>query len=517
MILDDITVEVRDSNLRMVGALTKGFKLEATPLFNAVGTWELTIPSDHHLASALRTPGSGIVVTGPDDVIISGPTTQPAQSVTIDDPGGSTTFRGTSDNQWIADRLAYPDPAWDGDGETGADFDQRVGAPETVIHGFVNANAGPGATAGRKVANFFMGTNLARGGADITKAARWENLAELVTGIATAANLGWRVVQRGGALVFETSEVVDRSLSIRLDTRNRTLSGYKLVTSAPTTTHAIVGAQDVDLDRLYSTITTPESVTASTAWGRRIETFVNQAYVEDVDEWTASAKELLADQGHTVTSVQAIPNDDETLRFGRDYMLGDKIGIVADDREYSSVITGMLLKIDDAGVRLALILGDATVFDQTLALSKRSGSINSRVETLERTQAVPFAPYSDGITVWPTAFNVNSTTPGNVGNTITFNSPGTSAIFLVSFAVVGLAGGHVPFFSLAIDGAGWAGDSIRTHSQASQWFTASRTVRLTGLAAGSHTLGVRAWANSVAGTATSVNGPDSTLTIVRVA
>ena len=53
-----------------------------------------------------------------------------------------------------------------------------------------------------------MGANGARGPA-LTRKARFDNLGELLRDIALVGNLGFRVVQRGSGLVFETYEVQD--------------------------------------------------------------------------------------------------------------------------------------------------------------------------------------------------------------------------------------------------------------------------------------------------------------------
>lgn len=122
------------------------------------------------------------------------------------------------------------------------------------------------------------------------------------------------------------------------------------------------------------------------------------------------------------------------------------------------------------------------------------------------------------IQLFNTSFNVGSTTPSNVGSTITFTSSGPGDVFLASWSIVGLVqtSGMVNFTSLALDGgAWWAGDGIRTHaSAAASWFTVGRTVRLTGIPAGDHTLGVRSWNNAAGNTV--INGPDSLLTLVRL-
>lgn len=219
----------------------------------------------------------------------------------------------------------------------------------------------------------------------ITKSARFDNLGELVSGIATGVNLAYRLVQRGDSLRFETGQVTDRSRTVRLDTRHGTLSGYRLAVSAPTATHAIVGAQDVSHDRIFAEVTTPESEIAGTAWGRRIERFVNEAYSDDEDEWRASAREMLASEGATLTSVQALPNDDATMRYGVDWRLGDRVCVVADDREYTSTVTGLVLKVSTDGVRMGMVLGDAAAFNDRYALRRQIDGLRERISQLERT------------------------------------------------------------------------------------------------------------------------------------
>lgn len=381
---DDLLVEVRDANLTRLGIVTSDrLVLDATALVNQVGSWKLTLPSNDPLIEALRSPGSGIIVSGPDDVILSGPTTSPESSVTAESIGGDVTFTGVCDNVWAADRLAYPQPSNIDTKTQSVDFDERTGAAETVVHAYVNANLGPSAPVGRRHPLLAMGLNTGNG-PTITKSARFDNLGELITGIANANGLRWRIVQRGDKLVFETRIQVNRSASIRLSTRYNTLSGYRLSVSAPTATHAIVGAQDVTFDRVFATVTTPESQLASATWGRRIERFVNQAYSDNEDEFTASAREMLATEGVTSTNVQAMPADDTDIRFGKDWDLGDLVTVVADNKEYMAPVTGMVLKADRGGVQVGAVLGDVTAFNETLAVRKEVSNIESRLSVVER-------------------------------------------------------------------------------------------------------------------------------------
>lgn len=130
-----------------------------------------------------------------------------------------------------------------------------------------------------------------------------------------------------------------------------------------------------------------------------------------------------------------------------------------------------------------------------------------------------YPSFASEISVWPSDFTVGTTTPGNVGNSISFYSYGPDDIFLAVFtADVSPPANVVNFMSFNVDGAAWNSDLIRTHAGAntatSTWWTVSRATRLTGLAQGTHTVGLRSW-NNTSGT-TSVKGVDSTLTVIRI-
>lgn len=149
-----------------------------------------------------------------------------------------------------------------------------------------------------------------------------------------------------------------------------------------------------------------------------------------------------------------------------------------------------------------------------------------RITDVLGTAAMPWAevgnsaaPFAQEITLWPSQFTVGSTTAGNVGNTISFVSTGPDDVFLFSFsAVVLVATANITnFVTVALDGAAWwASDAtVRAHtSAAASWATVGRTIRMTGIAAGTHTVGLRSWNNGAA--TTYINGPDSLLTLVRV-
>lgn len=384
MKIGDITVEVRDKALVRRGLVRpEELNFELTDTFNNVGTWKMTLQAEHPMAEVLRTPGSGIVVSGPNGVLFSGPTIKPEFASTASDPAGTVSFEGVGDSVVLADMLAFPQPSNPDPTTQTLSHDVRNGVVETIMHGYVNANVGPGAPLARRKANLAMGTDGLRG-PTIKKSARFPVLGNLLNELAVLADLGFRVVQRGTGLKFETYAITDRSKSVRLDVRNNTLAGQRVTFAPPGVTRTIVAGQGDLTERQFVYRDTPESLAAESEWGRRIERFIDQRQTDDVAELQRAGDEALAESGFSQVSVQAVPMEDSAMQFGTDWFMGDRVGVVVEDREYVSVVTGYVLKIDASGVRIGAVLGDVEKFDRAAAMSKRVQSVESRVTTLER-------------------------------------------------------------------------------------------------------------------------------------
>jgi hypothetical protein len=395
--LRDLTVEVRDKALNRVGAIRpEELVLELEDQFNNVGTWKLTLAVEHPLTTALRTPGSGVIITGPTDVLMSGPTTKNEFASTPEDPGGSVVFEGISDTCVLSDYLAFPDPTNINPTTQTLSHDDRTGAAETLLHAYVNANIGPGAPAGRRKAGLTMGTNLGRGTV-MKKSARFPVLGNLLTDIAVVDGLGFRVVQRGANLVFETYQIVNRTSVIRLDVMNNTLAGQRVAITPPSATHVIVAGQGEQEDRTFRDVTTAESLAAEADWGRRIEVFQDQRDQSEDAQLDQSGLETLADKGFTAVAVQAVPMEDSAMQFGIDWGLGDVVSVVVNDQELSSTVTGMILKATSDGFKLGVELGDATGFNAEAAYAQRVQNTENRVSQLERNSSGGGASADDQI------------------------------------------------------------------------------------------------------------------------
>ncbi|MEU8621425.1 siphovirus ReqiPepy6 Gp37-like family protein [Streptomyces sp. NPDC048623] len=387
MQLRDITVEVRDKTLTRVGLVRpEELVFEMQDSFNNIGSWKLTLAAEHPLTPHLRTPGSGVIITGPSYTLMSGPTTKFEHAATPEDPGGSVVFEGVSDDIVLRDMLAFPEPTNPNGATQKLAHDVRQGAAETVMHSFVRANIGPTAPVGRRKTGLVMGTDHGRG-PQVVKSARFPVLGNLLTEIALLANLGFRVIQRGDQLVFETYEVLDRTDFIRLDVLNGTLSGQRATISAPGVTRAIVAGQGELTKRQLLQVSSPTSLEAEDDWGRRIERWIDQRNTDKWDELQQAGDEAIADEGFTAVDVQLVPMEDSTMVFARDWGLGDRVAVVVDDQELKSNVTGLALKAGSNGFQVGALLGDATGFNLDVALNKRLSRAEKRVSHLERADA----------------------------------------------------------------------------------------------------------------------------------
>lgn len=383
MQLSDITVEVRDIHLNRIGLIRpEDLNLGATIMQNNVGSWTIKLPHEHALAPVLRTPGSGLIVTGPSDVLFSGPMISTQFDASSADPVGTLTITGITDDTILADRIAVPDPTDATLTHQAKGHDVRSGPAESVIYSYVNANCGPGAVASRQVANLVLAADLGRGGT-VSKSARFDQLGPFLADIAQSANLGFRTVQRGSKLSFEVYAVVDRSKTVRLDIWNNTVTSTSVAVTAPTATKVLVAGQGDDTDRTLYLGTSSTADAAETQWGRRIEVFADQRQTTDVTVYQQKAGEILAQQGFTGIACKVTPMDDSTMRFGIDYNVGDEITTIDDMTEYTAPVTGAVILADSSGFKVGVTVGDLTRVDASAAALQKLNTTSQRVTSLE--------------------------------------------------------------------------------------------------------------------------------------
>lgn len=386
MRLLDLTVEVRDPDLNRVGQIAE-YELPGAQFllrFNNVGAWTLRLAYEDPLVELLRTPGYGLIVTGPNnDVIMSGPTLTARLEQTPENPKGEWVVEGASDLVVLTDRLAYPDPSTDDVTAQTVSHDRRTGDVETVMKGYVTANLGSAAPTARQVEGLVVATNQNRG-ATVSLAARFTELQTLLYGVADSAQLGYDVKQVGQQLVFDVYTPNDLSDLIRFDVENDLLSSAEYGYVSPEVTRAIVAGQGEAVNRVFIERSNTDSTDAETVWNRRIERFIDARQAATSDELTQAGDEALAETGKTVVSVAVTPADDVQMLYGLDWGLGDLIAVAAGDVETTATVTEVGITIESDGVRIAATVGTPTPVDFETKLVSRLTDLEDRISSLER-------------------------------------------------------------------------------------------------------------------------------------
>jgi hypothetical protein len=432
MLLTDLTVEIRDAALNRIGLLVGPELVGATFVsrFNNVGSWTVRIPNGFPNADLLRTPGYGLIVTGPQGVIISGPTLSAQLDQGTEDPQGVWVITGADDSLILEERLAYPDPTEpDVTAQTQA-FDERAGLAESVIKDYIDANIGPSAPVERQIPALTIEPDDGRG-ENVFASARFDKLQELIYSLAAPSGIGYTVKQVNQDLEFQVYEPLDRTAEVRMDIANDQLTRTEYSYSSPKLTRAIVGGAGEAVERIFLEATTTDSVFAEGVWGRRIETFIDNRGSEDTDELNQAALEPLTEDGTTIVNISVSPTDDSNMRYGFDWNLGDKVTVVVDTIEAQAVVTEVGISIQTDGVRVGATVGSPQALDFESKLVRKAELSDQRISNLERNT---------------TGFGIN--TPyqpqgGTDGTQPTFSGPAIAGDY-TRF-------GNMVFFSIQVD------------------------------------------------------------------
>lgn len=387
MKVSDLTVEVRNSSLVRVGQLTAKDLVGFTAVlrFNKVGSWKVVLPVGHVLAEELKQPGAGLVISNSSGVILSGPTTAVVTNQSTEDVTGTYTITGVDDSVLLSERLAYPTPSTaDVTLQTSA-YDVRTGVAETVMKQYVDVNIGPGAPSARKIAALTVQATAGLG-SSVTAQARFQPLQELFEGLADVAGLGFTIEQSGSNLQFQVYAPNDRSAYVRLDLDNGRLTKSEYSYSQPKATRAIVGGSGDLTSRTFLERTTSVSLASEVTWGRRIEVFNDQRSTSETAKLQQYGDELLATDGKTLISVSISPTDDQSMLFGTDWNLGDKVTCVVGTAELIAVVTEIGILVTEEGVRIGATVGEPRTLDYETQLLSIQADQASRISKLERTK-----------------------------------------------------------------------------------------------------------------------------------
>lgn len=242
-------IEARDTTYKRIGLVENYTSFEAIIRHNAVGTWSLTVPGSAPEIAHLQ-PGNGIIVRieGQAGIAFSGPITKISRSWNESDQGsGSATISGVTDDQLLFERITYPVPMNDLDGQTidRIIFVSNVG---TLMELLVSDNCGPDALEERQYPELDITPGGLIGG-PATVSTRFDVLGEVLQELANSNALGFNVRQTSeDRLLFDMFTPQDKS-DLVFGREFGNLQGYSYDIEAPTATRIIFACQGEGRDR----------------------------------------------------------------------------------------------------------------------------------------------------------------------------------------------------------------------------------------------------------------------------
>ncbi|AYN56903.1 minor tail protein [Microbacterium phage Armstrong] len=386
----DYTVEVRDRDFVRLGQIAPEYQdLKFVDVFNGVGNWELKLPAEHRLLPVLKTKGSGIVITehwvedGVDHYrVYSGRMRSARLSQSGEDPNGTWLIAGVHDNVIAAATLVYGDPAHAADAQTASHWNAS-GPGETVMKQAVQLNAGSAAIAARKYPWLSIATDLVRG-LSVKCSSRFDTLGDLLTSLASAADLGWRFSQVGTGVTFDVFEPADKTGLIRLDIRNGGIASNDLGFTAPSATEVLVMGQGEGAERTILPVTSTAAQDEADLWGLRWEATKDQRQTDDPVELEQAGQETISEAGVTVNSLTVAPSDSPNMKLGVHWYIGDRITVVVEGQETVALVTQVATSISAAGIIRQATIGDPVGFDFEAKQAAKVKDHEKRIGQVER-------------------------------------------------------------------------------------------------------------------------------------
>jgi hypothetical protein len=283
----DYEVFLEDMTGQRVGQLPFE-SLQITLRYNEPGRAKLTLPAAQMTVDVFDTPYR-LLVRRNDVNIISGMVTSVQRA--WDTNNDQMDISITDDLALLDTRLIVPVP--NGPPYTSADHDVRTGAVETVMHAYVNAHAGAGAIASRRIAGLTQAADQARGGT-VTARGRFLPLLSMVKKLATLGGLGFRVV----GLQFQVYQPSVTSVTFSAEMNN--LLKFVRTVSAPGGNYVYAGGGGEGTSRVIAEAGSLDSIMR---WGRR-EMFLDQRNTSDISELQQAITARLNEQTGKEETIQ---------------------------------------------------------------------------------------------------------------------------------------------------------------------------------------------------------------------
>lgn len=319
--LDQPVIELYDKAGARLDWLRAPVSVRATPRWLEVGDATIVVQPNDYRAALLREPGARVQISLRGGHVLGGPVTSWSTKGPRDE---QWTFTVTDDAAALDRVLCLPDPTKPLDQQP-AGANTRAGRLESVVKSFVAANA---PILGMPID---IATDQGRG-PNVTIAARWQPVSEVVVPHLRAAGLGLSVVWQPGTNRLLLDVVEQRTYPIQLSVESRTVTDYQISASAPIVTRTYLGVAD------GTTFTQATNTAAEAAWGPFLRGSTFRA-AANVDEASTNGSEALNDGG-AKSGLSVTLSETPYVRYGgvRGLRVGDKATLRIGDVEVTDVV-----------------------------------------------------------------------------------------------------------------------------------------------------------------------------------
>jgi hypothetical protein len=379
-------IYVRDKAFNRIGEVDEYEEATLTPAYCDVGTWSITVDRRSSQAVNLTRPGNGIVAVRNGVTVVSGQYTH--QLHTVDMDRNHVQISGVSDEAWLRRRNVSPSPTESVPPYTVQAYDVRTGTASTVLAAYVNANLGPGAITPRRKAGLTIGTDPVIG-SSVSGNGRWDNLLTFLQAIATSGGIGFRVVQVGNGIQFQTYQPTDRTGTVKFSIDLGNLSGFEYESTAPEANYVFVGGGGTGTARVIAERTDSASIAT---WDRIEGDFVDRRDTSDQTVLAQAGTDALTQRGEQA-SLTITPTETPASMYGVHYSLGDKVTVLlrgpsASPYSQTGQIQDILRRVEikltkDGPQTVRPNIGTASRSD-LIKMIREMRSVKTRLNNLER-------------------------------------------------------------------------------------------------------------------------------------
>lgn len=361
-----LTITVYDKAFNRLGWIGDPEQVTVTPRHNQQPTASIQVRNDHPMVPALIAEGSRVVIDYHGVQTLAGWVDLRQGTVFAD---GSVTVQIQDYWAVLAYLLGWPVPTAAISTQTAAAYDVRSGAAETVLKGYVAANAT------RQGIPLTVATDQGRGDT-ISASVRMQPLADVLNPLIDAAGIGVTVRQSGAGLVLDCYEPAWFPLTLTPESGMVTAAEWSR--QPPGFTRFVAGGQG---DLTARTFRASIDSTAETLWG-----FVREGYVDATNDSSAASVQASAAQSVAESAAKSGLSltlaETDTFRYGDTLRVGD---LVTTELVPGVTITDVLREATiswshDDGLNVTPTVGDRTD-DPDRAFAKALKSVALKLST----------------------------------------------------------------------------------------------------------------------------------------